>query len=127
MRKITENELPKIRIVLRDDKPLNKNGESTFNYYIRFNGKTVKKPSGLFVNPKNWNKRKCELIGSEKKDSRTSQKLKEKTSDFEKYVLNYEARGGKITPKVIDDYFDDKRYDDFFSFYTENLRQKTEN
>lgn len=64
MSKSLENELPKIRVVLRDDKPINSNGEYTLNYFIRFDGRTIKKPSGLYVSSKDWNKKKGEIAGT---------------------------------------------------------------
>lgn len=58
MKKNIENELPKIRVKLRDDKPLNAEGKYTLNYLVRFEGETIKKPTGLYIEEKNWNKKK---------------------------------------------------------------------
>ncbi|TSJ44975.1 hypothetical protein [Fluviicola chungangensis] len=64
MKKNIENELPKIRVKLRDDKPLNAEGKYTLNYMVRFEGKTIKKPTGLYIEEKNWNKKKETVLGS---------------------------------------------------------------
>lgn len=64
MKKNIENELPKIRVKLRDDKPLNSEGNYTLNYLILFGGNTIKKPTGLYIEEKEWNKKKETVLGS---------------------------------------------------------------
>jgi site-specific recombinase XerD len=117
MKKNIENELPKIRVKLRDDKPLNAEGKYTLNYLVRFEGKTIKKPTGLYIEEKNWNKKKETVLGSTNELLRIQGILDGKKSDFNQYFLNYDATGGQINRKIIDDYFENKRFDDFFSYY----------
>lgn len=117
MKKNIENELPKIRVKLRDDKPVNAEGKYTLNYLVRFEGKTIKKPTGLYIEEKNWNKRKEMVLGSTNELLRIQGILDGKKSDFNQYFLNFNATGGQISRKIIDDYFENKRFDDFFSYY----------
>ena len=117
MRKNLENELPKIRVKLRDDKPLNADGKYTLNYLVRFEGKTIKKPTGLYIDEKAWNKRKETILGTTNELLRIQGILDGKKSDFNQYFLNFHATGGQINRKIIDDYFENKRFDDFFSYY----------
>ena len=42
MTKIIENELPKLRVVLRDDRPITAEGKHALNYFVQFPG-TLKK------------------------------------------------------------------------------------
>jgi hypothetical protein len=58
MKKNIENELPKIRVKLRDDKPLYAERKYTLNYLIRFEGKTIKKPTGLYIEERHQNQRR---------------------------------------------------------------------
>lgn len=116
MKKNIENELPKIRVKLRDDKPLNAEGKYTLNYLVRFGGNTIKKPTGLYVEEKNWNKKKETVSGSSNELLRIQGILEGKKSDFNQYFLNFDATGGQINRIVIDDYFEDMRFDDFFSY-----------
>lgn len=54
MKKNIENELPKIRVLLRTDKSKNAEGKYTLNYLVRYEVKTIKKPTGLYIEEKNW-------------------------------------------------------------------------
>lgn len=109
--------MPKIRIKLRIDKPLNAEEKYTLNYLIRFEGKTIKKPTGLYIEDKNWNKKKETVLGATNELLRIQGILDGKKSDFNQYFLNFDATGGQINRKIIDDYFENKRFDDFFSYY----------
>lgn len=126
MTKIIENELPKIRVVLRDDRPVNAEGKQALNYFVRFAGKTLKKPAGLYLPPKDWNKKKGLANGSSNEILRIEKLLNEKKADFTQYILNFTATGGQVTRNVIDDYFEDRRYDDFFSFYSGVVKKRDE-
>lgn len=126
MKKNIENELPKIRVKLRDDKPVNTGGKYTLNYLIRFEGKTIKKPTGLYIEDKNWNKRKETVLGSTNEILRIQGILDGKQSDFNQYFLNFDATRGQISRKIIDDYFENKRFDDFFSYYKGVLEKRKE-
>lgn len=117
MRKNLDNELPKIRVILRDDKQKNADGQYTLNYAIRFQGKTIKKATGLYIENKLWNKKKSQVTGSSNELIRIQGILNNKKADFNKYFLNFDATGGKISRKVIDDYFEDRRFDDFLSYF----------
>ncbi len=100
MKKNIENELPKIRVKLRDDKPLNAEGKYTLNYLVRFEGKTIKKPTRLYIEEKNWNKKKEAILGSSGELLRIQGILDGKKSDFNQYFLNFDATGGQINRKV---------------------------
>lgn len=104
MRKNIENELPKIRVLLRADKPKNAEGNYTLNYIVRFMGKSMKKPTGLYISSKDWNKKKGEVIGTSKEILRIQGILSKKKADFNQYFLNFDATGGTISRKVIDDF-----------------------
>jgi integrase/recombinase XerD len=126
MKKNIENELPKIRVKLRDDKPLNAEGKYTLNYLIRFGGNTIKKSTGLYIEEKNWNKKKETVLGSSNELLRIQGILEGKKSDFNQYFLNFDATGGQINRQIIDDYFEDKRFDDFFSYYKGVIEKRME-
>lgn len=100
MKKNIENELPKIRVNLRDDKPVNAEGKYTLNYLVRFEGKTIKKPTGLYIEEKNWNKRKETVLGSANELLRIQGILDGKKSDFNIDRLNFEKIGELIGPKI---------------------------
>lgn len=117
MRKNIENELPKIRVLLRADKPKNAEGNYTLNYIVRFMGKSMKKPTGLYISSKDWNKKKGEVVGTSKEILRIQGILSKKKADFNQYFLNFDATGGTISRKVIDDYFDDHRFDNFPTYF----------
>ena len=129
MRKNLNNELPKIRVIIRDDKKKNAEGKYTLNYAIRFQGRTIKKSTGLYIDSKLWNKKKAQVTGNTNELLRIQGKLNDKKADFNKYFLHFDATGGKISRKVIDDYFEDRRFDDFFSYFNgviERLEDLTE-
>jgi site-specific recombinase XerD len=126
MKKNIENELPKIRVKLRDDKPLNAEGKYTLNYMVRFEGKTIKKPTGLYIEEKNWNKKKETVLGSSNELLRIQGILEGKKADFNYYFLHFDATGGQINRIVIDDYFEDMRFDDFFSYYKGIVEKRKE-
>lgn len=73
----------------------------------------MKKPTDLYISSKDWNKKKGEVVGTSKEILRIQGILSKKKADFNKYFLNFDATGGKISRKVIDDYFDDHRFDNF--------------
>lgn len=95
MRKNIENELPKIRVLLRADKPKNAEGNYTLNYIVRFMGKSMKKPIGVYISSKDWNKKKGEVVGTSKEIVRIQGILSKKKADFNQYFLNFDATGGK--------------------------------
>ena len=125
MKKESENELPKIRVVLRNEF-VNLQGEARLNYFVRFRGKTIKKPSGLYINPKYWNSKKMDVLGTTREVQRIRAILDEKKADFNSYFLKIDASGGKITKGTIDDFFDNKQYNDFIDFYLSYVKQHTE-
>ena len=125
MNRKIENELPKMRLVFRGER-MNAEGKSTLNYFVRFEGKTIKKPTSLFVKAKNWSSKKSEVIGSTKEIQRISVLTNERKAEFERYFLDCDARGVKITRIVIDNFFEDKSLDAFFSYYDGICEKRTE-
>lgn len=121
-----QNELPKIRLVLRDDRNLNADGKQTLNFYIRFLGKTTKKPTGVFVNPKNWDKKKRIIVGSSPELKKHQIELNEKMAEFDRYFLqlSLSRRDIVINRQSIHDFFDNVKFDDFCAYYLKIAEEK---
>lgn len=115
MKKSTNLDLPKINLLLRSEKK--KDGRSRLSYVIRFDGETIRIASGLTLNAEDWNSKKREISGGGEDAWRVRMKTRAKMAEFDKYMRNYEAMGGNITRLVIEDFFADKRYDDFCCYY----------
>lgn len=115
MKKSNNLDLPKINLLLRSEKK--KDGKSRLTYVIRFDGETIRIASGFTLDPDDWNSKKREISGGGEEARRVRMKTRAKMADFDKYMLNYEAMGGQITRSVIEDFFADKRYDDFCCYY----------
>ncbi|MBU3659371.1 MAG: site-specific integrase [Flavobacteriales bacterium] len=125
MEKRIVNEMPKIRVVLRMDK-INSDGKCPLNYYITLNGKTIKKTSGFSIRPKNWDSVRRKIKGGPKDLLRIEAGLSEKIAEFKRYFLSLDATGGVISRKTVDDFFNDFRFDDFYSYYEGILLKRIE-
>lgn len=125
MKKVFVNGLPKIRVVLRHDK-LNADGKCSLNYYISLLGKTIKKPTGFTIEPKNWDSVQKRVKGNSKELMRIETGLNEKMAEFNRYFLNHDATGGMISRKIVDDFFSDFRLDSFYSYYEGILARRIE-
>ena len=112
-----ENTLPKIRVIIRDDKPKNKEGKHPIEYIVRLRGKRKRKSSGLHVKSKYWNKKKQRAVSKFFEHDRINKVLDNKIADFDNYFLKMSALGQNINMCVVDEYFKDKRFDDFFGYF----------
>ncbi len=121
-----EKELPKIRVVLRNDRKLNANGKHTLNFYIRFLGKTIKKPTGIYISPKNWDKKKKIVIGSTAELKKYQIELSEKMAEFDRYFLqlSMSRKDAVLSIKAIHDFFEDLKFDDFCAYYMKIAQEK---
>lgn len=124
MKKQISNELPKIRVEWRKDKGVNAEGKVALNFFIRYEGKTVKKATGFSIEPKHWNNDKKKIIGNAREVDRIRTMLDEKMNDFNAHCLKHDVTRGKITWKEIDLFFEDKRTELFFDF-TDNFVTKS--
>lgn len=121
-----ENDLPKIRLVLRDDRSLNADGKYTLNFYIRFLGKTIKKPTGVFIHPKNWDKKKKKIVASSPELLKYHIELSEKMAEFDRYFLqlSMSRKDVVMNRKSVHDFFDNVKFDDFSAYYLKIAEEK---
>lgn len=121
-----ENDLPKIRLVLRDDRSLNAEGKYTLNFYIRFLGKTIKKPTGVFIHPKNWDKKKKKIVGNSPELLKYQIELSEKMAEFDRYFLqlSMSRKDVVMNRKSVHDFFDNVKFDDFSAYYLKIAEEK---
>ena len=124
MKKKTNLDLPKINLLLRSEKKMD--GRSRLTYVIRFDGETIRIASGLRLNKEDWNSKKRDITGGGEDAWRVRMKTRAKMAEFDKYMRNYEAMGGKITRLVIEDFFNDKRYDDFSCYYETVIERRND-
>lgn len=128
-RRNNENALPKIRVILRDDKPINKEGKFPIEFVIRLNGSRKRKSSGLHIKAKYWNKRKQRAICKFLEHETINKILDTKIADFEQYFVRLSALGQLVNMAVVEEFFNDKRFDDFltyFDLFIEECRPKLE-
>src|SRR5690606_35962753 len=121
-----EKELPKIRLVLRDDRKINSEGKYTLNFYIRFLGKTIKKPTGVYISPKNWDKKRKRIIGNSPELKKAQIYLGEKMAEFDRYFLQLTITKKDIVlnRKAVHDFFDDVKFDDFCAYHNRIAEEK---
>ena len=109
-------ELPKIRLDWRMDKGLNKEGKVALNFFIRYDGKTIKKGTGCTIKPKQWNNEKKAIVGKSRDLDRIRTRLSERMQEFDEYCLKYDVMRGRISWKEIDLFFEDHKTECFFQF-----------
>lgn len=124
MKKKINLDLPKINLLLRSEKKMD--GRSRLTYVIHFDGETIRIASGLTLNKEDWNSKKRDITGGGEDAWRVRMKTRTKMAEFDKYMRNYEAMGGKITRLVIEDFFNDKRYDDFSCYYETVIERRND-
>ena len=120
------NALPKIRVEMRDEKDLNKEGKTALRFLIRISGEgKIVRSTGIYIEPKNWSKKMQRALGKSLETQRINKLLSDKIADFNDYFMKMVAFDKRITRKLVDEYFKDKRFDDFFGYFDLFVEEKS--
>lgn len=112
------NALPKIRIEMRNEKDLNKEGKTALRYIIRQSGeKKIVRSTGLYIEPQLWDKKKMRAYPKTPELIALNDKLSKKIADFNGYFTRLYVNRERVTREDIEDYFLDRRFDDLFAYF----------
>lgn len=120
-----ENVLPTIRVEMRNEKDLNAKGETSLRYVIRLLGEgKVCKATGFTVKPNLWDKKTRKALGNSEESKLLNRAIGLKIVEFESYFEKMRAWEKRITLKSVNDFFHDRRFDDFFGFFDSVLVER---
>ncbi len=120
-----ENVLPTIRVEMRNEKDLNAKGETSLRYVIRLLGEgKVCKATGYTVKPNLWDKKTRRALGNSEESKLLNRAISLKIAEFESYFEKMRAWEKRITLKSVNDFFHDRRFDDFFGFFDSLLLER---
>lgn len=120
-----ENVLPTIRVEMRNEKDLNGKGETSLRYVVRLVGEgKVCRATGFTVKPNLWDKKTRKALGNSEESKFLNRAIAKKIFEFESYFEKMRAWEKRITLKSIDDFFHDRRFDDFFGFFDSVLGER---
>lgn len=121
-----KNALPRIRVEMRDASDLNKEGKTALRFLIRITGESkIVRSTGIYIEPKNWSKKMQRAVGKSLETQRINKLLSDKIADFNDYFMKMVAFDKRITRKLVDEYFKDKRFDDFFGYFDLFIEEKS--
>ena len=120
-----ENVLPTIRVEMRNEKDLNAKGETSLRYVIRILGEgKISKATGFTVKPNLWDKKTRKALGNSEESKFLNRAIAKKIFEFESYFEKMRAFEKRMTMKSVNDFFHDKRFDDFFGFFDSVLVER---
>lgn len=102
---------------MRTDK-MNARKECPLNYYVSFNGGIIKKATGISLHVRDWDGVKQKIRSNASvKVKNYDNKIGQRMTDFNNYILNLSISNKAINRTAIDDFFDDNVSKDFYKFY----------
>jgi site-specific recombinase XerD len=111
---------------MRNEKDLNKEGKTALRFLIRISGEgKIVRSTGVYIEPKFWSKKMQRALGKSLETQRINKLLADKIADFNDYFMKMVAFDKRITRKLVDEYFKDKRFDDFFGFFDLFIEEKS--
>lgn len=120
-----ENVLPTIRVEMRNEKDLNGKGETSLRYVIRILGEgKTSKATGFNVKPNLWDKKTRKALGNSEESKLLNRSIASKIVEFESYFEKMRALEKRMTMKSVNDFFHDKRFDDFFGYFDSVLAER---
>jgi len=73
------NALPKIRVEMRNEKDLNKEGKTALRFLIRISGEgKIVRSTGVYIEPKYWSKKMQRALGKSLETQRINKLLADK-------------------------------------------------
>lgn len=120
-----ENVLPTIRVKMRNEKDLNAKGETSLRYVVRLIGEgKVCRATGFTVKPNLWDKKNRKALGNSEECKLLNRAIALKIVEFESYFEKMRALEKRITLKSVNDFFHDRRFDDFFGYFDSLLAER---
>lgn len=120
-----ENVLPTIRVEMRNEKDLNAKGETSLRYVIRLLGEgKVCKATSFTVKPNLWDKKTRKALGNSEESKLLNRAIGLKIVEFERYFEKMLTLEKRISLKSVNDFFHDKRFDDFFGNFDSFLAER---
>ena len=110
-----------VKAILRSDKK-RKNGTCPINYRVTIDKKTVKLPSGEFIEENNWNKSDGLVKGS--KSSLVNSLLDNDVSRIKDFLREQRSLGNTLSTDFVKKYFSKNSSDDFSTVYDEFCKRK---
>ena len=107
-----------ISMVLRND-ALNKNGEAPINFLIIKDRKITKIATGIKIDPKFWDEKKCRIKPGVKNSARLNSFLQNKFTELQDQVFEHETISKSLTTKQLKEKIYGKKPTDFFAFADE--------
>lgn len=122
-----ENALPTIRVEMRNEKDLNAKGETSLRYVVRLNGEgKLSRATGYTVKPNLWDKKTRKALGNSEECKLLNRAIVKKMFEFESYFEKMRAWEKRITLKSVNDFFHDRRFDDFLGYFDTVLGERKE-
>jgi integrase len=110
-----------VKAIIRSDKK-RKNGTCPINYRVTIDKRTVKLPSGEFIEQTNWNKSDGLVKGS--KSSLVNSLLDNDVSRIKDFLREQRSLGNTLSTDLVKKYFSKNSTDDFSTIYDEFCNRK---
>lgn len=107
--------MPTVSTVLRTDR-LNKNGKAPVNFFIVKDRKLTKISTGILVEPKFWDSKKCRIKNTAENSARLNSFLSNKFSELQDQVFEHETINKSLSTRQLKDKIYGKKPTDFISF-----------
>lgn len=112
-----------IKPIIRDDKPLKKNGKYPIYHLVRFNDIQIKIPSGYDIEKKYWNKERGKVKKGVVADgTEINNILNNKLSDFQSFIVKQELLKKSINREVVKSFFKGEQSSScFYTFFDKQI------
>ncbi|MBK6484514.1 MAG: site-specific integrase [Chitinophagaceae bacterium] len=114
--------MPTVSTVLRTDR-INKKGKAPVNFFIVKDRKLTKISTGILVEPKFWDEKKCRIKNTAENSARLNSYLTNKFSELQDQVFEHETVNKSLSTRQLKDKIYGVKPTDFFHFADEALQQ----
>ena len=115
-----------IKPIIRDDKPIKKNGKYSIYYIIRFNDIQMKLSSGLDIEKKFWDSKNGRVICKTKEHQSIDDQLQNKVHSFQAFMVERKLLMQKVDRPVVSNFFkgfitEANTEIDFYEYYSKQV------